>query len=488
VPTQWWPGGVAVRDDGALVVASLRGKGEGPSATQFDLSEGDITDLLRGGVQVVPSPSTSDLTTGDAYVSSAVAVASQPGQPEVTCPTSTYDFPIPRKTTDGPSKLITRVVLIVRENKNFDGIFGDMLGVNGDATKTFKASSQDQDAIWKNFRAVARAFAMSDNYYTDATQSAQGHMWTTYGRTSDFEERTWAVSGGGARDARTLPLGGVSDNGRPVEGSIFEWLGKHGVDVSILGEAVGQPSAGVFDHLVADPSYPGGPFQNIDYNDLRKACYAAGRFRVECNMPAFTYMTLPNDHTHGLSPKNPTPETFCAVNDEATGMILDALSHSPEWPSTLVLITEDDPLDGGEHVDHHRTPLVAVSPWVRRGYVSKTHIDVASLHKLVAHIFGVPYPSVSVANAALPLDLFTSTPDFAPYTMQHRTWPLACGVATTNAEQRLTASWDFDEVDEQPGLAAQVRRWMRGKQLDELPPHLRQQVEAREKAKATQDQ
>jgi hypothetical protein len=195
-------------------------------------------------------------------------------------------------------------------------------------------------------------------------------------------------------------------------------------------------------------------------------------------------MTLPNDHTHGLSPTTPTPETFCAVNDEATGTVLDALSHSPDWPSTLVLITEDDPQDGGEHVDHHRTPLVVVSPWVRRGYVSKTHIDVASVHKLVAHVFGIPYPSVSVANAALPLDLFTSTPDYTPFVMKSRTWPLACGTKTTDAEQRLTNSWDFEEVDEQPGLSSQITRWMRGRQLDTLPAPILRKVEAREAKKA----
>jgi len=377
--------------------------------------------------------------------------------------------------------------VIVRENKNYDGIFGDVPGANGDPSKTYKAQPADQDAIWKNFRDAARAFAMSDNYYTDAVQSAQGHMWTTYGRTSDFEERTWPVSGGGQRDARSLPLGGVADDGRPVEGSIFEWLAAHQVGVTVLGEVVGGPV--VASPLIdVDAHYPGGPIQNIDSNDLKKACYAAGRVRVTCNLPSFVYMTLPNDHTHGLSPKYPTPETFCAVNDEATGMVLDAISHSPDWPNTLVLITEDDPQDGGEHVDHHRTPLVAVSPWVRRGYVSKTHMDIASLHKLVANVFGVPYPSISVANAALPFDLFTSTPDFTPYVAQHRTWPLACGVKTTVAEQRLTASWDFDEVDEQPGLSAQVTRSMRERQLDALPPRLLHQVETREKARAAKDE
>ncbi len=167
------------------------------------------------------------------------------------------------------------------------------------------------------------------------------------------------------------------------------------------------------------------------------------------------------------------------MNDDATGMTIDALSHSPLWASSVVFITEDDPSQGGEHIDAHRAPLVVISPWVKRGYVSKTHIDVASLHKLFAHILGKPYPNAIVANAGLPLDMFTSTPDYTPYTFTRRTFPLVCGDGSTKAERRLTESWDFDEPDEQPGLDAQVTRWMRGKQLQTLPPKLERQVEER---------
>jgi hypothetical protein len=176
-------------------------------------------------------------------------------------------------------------------------------------------------------------------------------------------------------------------------------------------------------------------------------------------------MTLPNDHTLGVSPMQASPETMVAVNDEATGMLVDAISHSPLWASSLILVTEDDPAGGGDHVDHHRTPVLVVSPWVKRGYVSKTHMDIASLHKLVAHVFGIPYPNAIVASAALPVDLFTGTPDFTPYTHAPRQWPLSCGKDSTLAEQRMTESWDWDEPDEQPGLGAQVWRWMRGEQL-----------------------
>jgi hypothetical protein len=184
---------------------------------------------------------------------------------------------------------------------------------------------------------------------------------------------------------------------------------------------------------------------------------------------------------------------MCAVNDEATGMMLDAISHSPYWKSSLVIITEDDPSSGGEHVDGHRTPLVLVSPWVKRGYVTKTHIDMASLHKIYAHVLGLPYPNVQVEGAMIPFDAFTSTPDYTPVVFTPRTWPLACGmddaapkvlggsegksVATTfAAEEELTKLWDFSEEDQQPGLGAQVWRAMRGEPLKTLPPDLRARV------------
>jgi hypothetical protein len=286
-------------------------------------------------------------------------------------------------------------------------------------------------------------------------------VWTTYGRTNDFNERTWAISGSG-RNARPIPGGGVIDVGQPVEGSLFDWLVKSGIQYDLLGEIVGGPKMDTQSPPAVDPHYPGGPFQNIGYNDLEKACYTAGRLRVLCDLGNFVYMTLPNDHTFGVAPKNPTPETFCAVNDEATGMIVDAISHSPLWPRTVIFITEDDPSQGGEHVDSHRAPLLVVSPWVKHGYVSHTHMDVASVHKLFAHVFGKPYPNAIVAAAPLPLDLFTSTPDFTPYTYTPRSWPLACGTGASFHEQQLTGTWDFDEPDEQPGLDDQVTRWMRG--------------------------
>lgn len=461
LPSGWWPSGVVVQSDGSLVVSELRGHGTGPRPLYFVIGNSDIDARMRGGIQHVPAPSAADLTTGATTVTAADDPSSQAGAPTVTCPGSAKDFPVPDALGGGPSAAIQHVFFIVRENKGFDGVLGDLPGASGEPAYLLKQKTSEMDGIWHNLRALAKTFTASDNYYTDAIYSTQGHVWATYGRTSDFNERTWAVSGSG-RNARTVPGGGVIPVGQPVEGSLFDWLAANHVEYHLLGEIVGSPQTDSQVPPAVDGKYPGGPFQNIGSNDLPKACYTAGRLRVLCDLGAFTYMTLPNDHTFGVSPKNPTPETFCAVNDEATGMILDAITHSPLWASSLVFITEDDPSQGGEHIDSHRAPLVVVSPWVKRAYVSHTHIDVASLHKLFARIFDKPYRSVPVQEAALPLDMFTSTPDYTPFTYAPRTWPLACDAAATPQEVARTLRWDFTDPDEQPGLDSQVTRYMMG--------------------------
>jgi hypothetical protein len=476
--TSWWPGGVTTTADGSVIVASMQGHGSGPIDMQYGIGNSDISDLMRGGVQRIPTPSSADLTAGDTQVTANDEVGSLAGYPRITCPGGANDFPVPATNAEGPSEVIEHVFLILRENKDFDGLFGDFPDVDGDPAYVLKPRPGDMDRIWANLRQLARTFTLSDNYYTDAVYSTQGHVWATYGRTNDFNERTWAISGNG-RDARSIPGGGVIPVGMPTEGSLFDWLDDNGIAYDILGEIDGSPAHPSTTHPPQDLQYPGGPFQNILYDDDEKACHIAGRARVTCDFGSFVYATVTNDHTGGVSPTNPSPETYCAVNDDATGMAIDAITHSPLWASSLIFITEDDPSQGGEHIDSHRTPLVVISPWVKRGYVSKSHIDMASLHKVLAHVFGKPYPNALVANAGLPLDMFTSTPDYTPYTYTKRTFPLVCGDASTMAEQRLTESWDWDEPDHQPGLDAQAIRWMRERQLEKLTPRLEREVEER---------
>lgn len=486
LPTGWWPGAVTTLDDGTVAIANMRANFLANDPKKWLINDGDVMGKTWGSIQKVPFPTSADLAAGEAAVKANNDVGALAGAPAVTCPGANYDFPIPKTNTEGPSKLIKHVIFVVRENKTFDGIFGDLPGVNGDPSMVLGKDAAQQNAVFANVRALAKDFTVSDNYYTDAELSQQGHFWTVYGRSSDYNERTWAVDGY-TRDIRHTPYpsGGVVDMGQTTEGSSFDWLATHEVGYEILGEALGLPHVKLASGPnPIDSNYPGGFIQSISWPDVEKACYVVGRARVRCDLRSFVYMTLPNDHTAGLSPKTPTPDSMVAGNDEATGILIDGISKSPLWESTLIIITEDDPAVGGEHVDIHRTPLVMISPWVKRGYVSKTHIDVASLHKIFAHVFGLPYPNVQVANASIPFDAFTSTPDFGTWNRKPRTWPLTCGGMASAAEQLLTQSFDLEHIDESPGLSRQVERWMKGRPKQSLTPAEEAEARARIARKA----
>ena len=480
LPTAWWPGGVAVLEGGALAVVNLRGHATGPNLNVYTLSNGGIMDNIRGSIQRIDFPTRADLVAGEATVKSNGEVSALTGAPTVTCPDGARDFPVPPTNTEGPSKAIEHIIFIVRENKGFDGVLGDLPGANGKADLLFK-SPAEMDRIWLNFRKLVKTFSTSDNYYTSAELSIQGHVWTTSGRSNDYVERTWAMDGDG-RDPRHVPApeANITEVAKPDEGSLFDWLAARSVPYGIFGEGAGLPRRKEGFVSSVDSAYPGGFVQSIDYPDNEKACYLAGRLRVLCDLPKFVYATLPNDHTHGISSGKVTPEVMIATNDEATGMLIDAVSHSPAWASSLIVVVEDDPTQGGDHVENHRSPMLIASPWVKRGYVSKTHIDISSMHKLFAHVLGLPYPNAVVANAGLPLDMFTSTPDYTPYVYAPRVIASECaGGKATSAETELTSSWDFTHFDEQPGLDAQVDRWMRGNQLTELTKAMRAEIVAR---------
>lgn len=485
IPTSWWTTDVTVLTGGALAITSMRGVSSGADPVRYTIGSGNpVRGPMYGGLQLVAAPSASDLTSGAAAVLQSDRVGALAGAPTVSCPGGEDDFPLPPTNTQGKSKQIDHVFFVVRENKTFDALLGDLAGANGAPGLTMKSSSADMDKLWRNFRDAARGFAISDNYYTSAEVSVQGHVWTAFGRTFDFDERQWFLTGYGGRQVYNTVASqpqGVIETGRPAEGSVFDWMAANGVPYDAFTEAlalVSAPAVGSHNPLHLD--LPGGPTQaNITYPDVERACFEAAHMRVFCDLGGFVYALLLNDHTAGVGPKTPSPEAMVAVNDDATGIFLDAVSHSPAWRSSLVIVTEDDPADGGDHVENHRTPALFVSPWVKRGYVSKQHIDVSSLHKIFAHVFGIPYPSAIVANAALPLDLFTSTPDYTPFEHQARQWPLSCGTAPTLAEQRLTESWgEVDDVDEQPGLSGQVFRAMRGTPATTVTPAMQAQIAA----------
>ncbi len=454
LPTGWWPTAVLVPDvpptdalANSLVVLAGRGHGIGPETIPQGFASGVNGSRMKGSAQIIDKIDDATVAAATSDWQATGDVAGLDGRPTVSCPDGAdYDFPVPATNDNGPSALLKHIVFIVRENKTFDAIMGDVPGLDGDPKLVMAPGKMDQ--VWGNIRKIAHDFSHADNFYEDAEQSIQGHYWTVNGRSSDFIERTWLSIWG--RHTRPLPESASADV-RPEEGGLFKWLDDNQVAYDNMGELYG---AGV-----QDPGY-GIVNTSGTQADTKGACYVAARARELCDMKPFTYVWLVNDHTLGAQAGSPNPGLMIAVNDEATGMIVDGISHSPMWKDTLIVVVEDDPSDGADHVDAHRSIAVFASPWVKRDYVSKTHFDISSVHKLFAHILGIPYHNRAVAHAALPLDLFTSTPDYTPYDYLPRTYTdVSCNPqGTQNALE--AQGWDFSEPDDQPGLDAQVWRML----------------------------
>jgi hypothetical protein len=455
IPTSWWPTSMTVDpSDGTIFVTTGKGHGSGTDDVWRNFDTGEVAELIRGSVQAVPFMSDSELAMAATTFDAQNDVAGLSGQSTVDCGGAPYDFPVPEKVTDGPSSIIKYVYFIVRENKTFDDLFGDLPGVNGDPKLVMAPGNME--AIWGNARALAQTFSHMDNYYSDAEQSIQGHAWTVFGRTTDYTERRWLDIWGRA-EFSIVDQPGVTPNTTPAEGTLFSWLASAGIGFDDMGELVGGLQ-------YRDIHWPGGTSDET-IPDTSGACYLAAYARVECSAETFTYAWVPNDHTFGYAAGYPNPAIMIATNDEATGMLVDGISHSPLWASSLIIVIEDDPNTGSDHVDLHRSISLFASPWVKRGYVSHGHYDVASLHKLFAHLLGQPYRNAAIANAALPLDLFTSTPDYTPFTYTPRGYhDISCN--PPGSMKAIQAShWNFDQPDNQPGLGQQVWEGLRA-----LPP------------------
>ena len=452
--TEWWPTAVTLRTDGALVVVNGKGKGTGANPIAFKPSQGDNTDRMRGSVQLIPAPDAATLTAGATQFESATDLGKLAGASKVDCGGAPYDFPIPETNGAGASSKIKHVIFVVKENKTFDGVFGDLPGLDGDP-KLIMAPGQMED-VFGNQRKIAKAFTNFDNYYTSAEQSIQGHVWTSFGRTTEFTERTWLVTWG--RGFRSPPPQGILSVGKPIEGSIFNWFQREKVLFDDMGEIIGaadddgsKPKNAGYDSM-----YPGTLYA-MDEPDTRKGCYIAARARVTCDLKPFSYAVQPNDHTSGGADGKPTPLVYIAIGDEGLGIMLDGLSKSPAWGDSLVIVTEDDPQDGGDHVDAHRTPLYFAGPWVKRSFVAKGHYDTSSIHKLLAHVFGKPYPNEAVARASIPFEAFTSTPDFTPFDHLPHTIKTTCnGPGTKMATVAAMSKWNLKEPDQAPGIGGQI--------------------------------
>jgi DNA-binding beta-propeller fold protein YncE len=396
LPTGWYPTDIVAVGDRLYVVD---GKGEGTKPNPgFDIF-GPVS-ASNSYIAAIQYGSLRELKANEP------PILVNPGPPPQETPAPGT---ILRK--DGPIK---HVFFILKENRTYDQVLGDMGAGDGDPNLVWFG-----EQVTPNQHALAQRFGLFDNFYASGEVSDAGHNWADAAFANDYVERVWPQSYGGRFDNDDDTLSG---RGAPVphNGYIWDAARRAGVTFRDYGEMALFPAAAGYVGGTApslgnrfDPRYVSW---NLDYSDLDRVKEWTREFEVyvkDGTVPRLEYIWLPNDNTYGSRVGKFTPAAYIATSDYATGLIVSAISHSPIWRSSAVFITEDDAQDGADHVSDQRTVLYIASPYARGG-VFHEHYSTVSVVRTMELLLGLA-PLTTYDATALPLyAAFSTTPDLRP--------------------------------------------------------------------------
>ena len=415
IPVGWYPTCVRVSKDGkTLLVANGKGStsaanrdGPNPLVRGNNSTRQYIGGLLKGTLSAIPMPTPRQM----AAHSEAVYACSPIKTPAAVAAGGA----IPAKVGD-PSP-ITHCIYIIKENRTYDQVFGDMPEGNGE-----KALCLFPDAVTPNHHALAREFVLLDNFYVDAEVSADGHEWSTGAYATDFVEKTWPLSYRGDRRV-PYPSEGAQAIARPAGGYLWDAAARKGVTYRSYGEfienarVVGEPSSTKVEALKGhfDPLYRGYDLNVPDARRADRFLEELAGFEKAGEMPRLIILRLPNDHTSGTALNRPTPTAYLADNDLALGRVVEGLSRSKFWPHLAIFVVEDDAQNGSDHVDAHRTVALAISPYIKKKSVDSSMYSTSSMLRTIELCLGLD-PMSQFDAAARPMSAaFGPTPDLAAY-------------------------------------------------------------------------
>ena len=316
--------------------------------------------------------------------------------------------PIPQKP--GEPSPIKYVFYIIKENRTYDQVLGDMMEGNGDSSLCLFT-----EKITPNLHALARNFVLMDNFYDDAEVSADGHNWSTAAYATDYVEKTWPTNYSGR--GGTYDYEGTRKIAYPAKGFIWDYCNRAGVSYRNYGEFVHDGKPPILPSIIGH-FCPGFPDFDLSIQDVYREKIWEHDFDslVAINhLPRFSTLRFPDDHTSGMRKGAYTPYAAAADNDLAVGRFIEHLSKSSIWKECAVFIVEDDAQNGPDHVDAHRSTAYLISPFVRRNFVDHTMYSTSGLLRTMELILGLP-PMSQYDAAAVPLyRSFTDTPDKTSY-------------------------------------------------------------------------
>ena len=458
IPSAWYPIAARVLPDKRLLIFNGRGLrsfpnpgGPKPNTGESPVHEGIKTNEYVGRLQV---GSVSTIAPFDADTLARYTKQTYENSPYRDALLDNANVPagsvIPNKP--GEKSPIEHVVYILKENRTYDQVLGDIGIGNSDPSLTLFGEKSSP-----NHHKLAREFVLLDNFYVNSDVSADGHNWSTAAIAPDYVQRMWPNSYGGRR--KKYDYEGGEPAAIPPAGYLWTNAQAMGLSMRNYGfwtETRKERAAdGTWISKVKDPvlakvtnmKYPGFDLNIQDIVRARIYLDDLAEFEKSGAMPKLTLLRIGNDHTSGTSPGKYTPLAAMADNDQALGMIVEAISKSKFWAKTAIFVVEDDAQNGSDHVDSHRSPAFVLSPYTRRGVVDSSFYNQTSILRTMELLLGLR-PMTQFDAAARPMvSVFGTQPNAAPYVAEKPRMSLDERNAAKTATAARSAKMDFSRED-----------------------------------------
>ncbi len=475
IPTGWYPTSVRVSPDGkTLLVAN--GKGTISHANRHGMTPGlkvpgGVSEYIGGLMQ--GTLSTVALPAGEKFEGAMAAWSKEAFHclPPIV-ENAQAASPIPARA--GDASPIKYVIYIVKENRTYDQVLGDIKEGNGDPSLCLF-----DESITPNHHALAREFVLLDNFYVESEVSADGHEWTMGAYASDFVEKSWPISYGHGKGGKwPYPSEGNLAIATPVGGYLWDRAKEAGITYRSYGEWVsnapkrGDPGKAKAKALEGnfDPLFRSFDMDTPDAQRADRFIAELARFEAEGEMPRLQIVRLPNDHTSGTSPGKPTPIAHVADNDLAFGRVVEAVTKSKFWAQTAIFCVEDDAQNGPDHIDAHRTIAFAISPYVKRGARDSTLYSTSSMLRTMELILGLK-PMSQFDAAAQPMHAcFQTEPDLRPFAAKPATADTEARTPKTAWGAAESSRMNFAKEDAADDLRLNEIIWRSVKGADQPMP------------------
>jgi YVTN family beta-propeller protein len=360
--------------------------------------------------------------------------------------------PIPMKV--GMASPIKHVFYIIKENRTYDQVLGDIQKGNGDTSLVLFG-----EKVTPNLHKLANDFVLLDNFYVDAEVSADGHNWSMGAYATDYLEKTWPTSYGGRGGNYDAEGNRAIANNKA--GFIWDLCNRNKVSYRTYGEFADKANkphlASLKGHTCS--TYTGWDMSVRDTTRVNQWKRDFDSLLQHHAVPQLSTIRLGNDHTEGMKADRPTPFAHVADNDLAVGMFINHLSHSPIWKESAVFILEDDAQNGADHVDAHRSTTYVISPFVKRNYVDHTMYSTTSVIRTIELILGMPPMTQYDAAATSMWRMFNNVPDTSTYNYLPITINLNDKNPSNTPAAKKSEAFNFNKEDGVPDLAFNEVLW-----------------------------